>query len=169
MQGTTITKTILYNDNEYISIENYSIYDNDSTFLKVSYYVFGAENLIELSDDVISLRSSKQYQSDSWKIVREKEEEWEISVKKLDNTRLELIKNSSRLEEEQILQRTNISKQLSKTITLIIEYENVLYLTIVSSTFSNNREIFRTELVSDRDANSIEIEKFNRYKNILKQ
>lgn len=169
LQGASITKTILYNDNEYVSIEDYSLYNTDTIYSRVSFYVFGSENLIELSEGVISLRSSKYYEADSWTIVGEKEEEWKINVEKIDDKHLELIKTSSLLEKKIRLQRTKINKQLSKTVPQILEYEDNLYLTVSSSTFSNKREIFRIELLSDRDANSTEIEKFNSYKTILKQ
>jgi len=169
LQGVSITKTILYNDNEYVSIEDYYLHSTDTTYSKVSFYTFGSENLIELSEGVISLRSSKHYEADSWTIVGEREEKWKINVEKIDNKHLELVRTSSRLEEKRKLQHTKINKQLSKTVPQILEYEDNLYLTVSSSTFSNKREISRTELLGDRDANSTEVEKFNSYKTILKQ
>ena len=170
LNGSGLTKTIFYNDNEYIIIDKYQI-DNleNKPKEKVTYYTQNSNLLIELFDGEVTLNPVEKYSLNTWEMPGFESVDWHQEVQKIDNDQVQIIKMANQLIEKDLLKKIEINPQISKSIPMILEYEGMVYLKILSSVSFNDRDIYRAELSEERKATKAEKQIFNDYKEFLKR
>lgn len=164
LNGSYVKHTIMYNENELISIEEYTIDSDKEFYEKVTYHGFDSDFVKELQNDVFVEKLFSSYQLDSWETNGVNSNNWKRSIEKISKEQLKITKRNNGLLEISLLEKVILNNRMSQLIPMIFKYQGNQYLTSKSETYFGDKVINSTSLEESRNANKEENYIFNSYK-----
>ena len=163
LNGSGITKTIIYTDDYFLSE------DSSQLGSKVSYCSSTSQKVVVLTEDGISFADKKLYHLNSWQEKGQPAIYWKQKIEKMGEGYIRRYKDSVQLQERALLKKVGLNQDLAKLMPFVVPYEGDFYLTVEQVTLDRGKEIFKMQLTDDRLAKDEEKNIFHKYKKMLKQ
>ena len=112
LSGSNVSRTIIYNNNEYLIIDYFYI-DNSSSEIesaatKAAYYEVDAENVVELVDGKISFVPKERYAENVWESKGGIEEKWlEETIQEMEKEHIQIYKRNTLMSEKTLLMKVD--------------------------------------------------------------